>query len=300
MKRGTLQHPKFRRLQRLLDVDDAKCAGTLEMLWLMAVEFHDDGGIGRFSDDELAVAVAWSGEPRQLVLALEESRWIDRVADDAQVRLVIHDWLCHAPSHVWDRVRKRKNLTDGTAPSWLVAMVEKAKVERNRDQSRRDGDEYEGRNQPSSGRLRQPPAPSDPNPRPKTQDLNSSNPRLNEGTGGGAAASPALVFVCSGKDAQEWGLLPEHLASLESRWGDRVAVLPCLKDLADRQRFDESLRRSQSAMPGYVETWLNLDLERFKKFPKHIPSGPRLPPPTVEKKGAYSATRERLKARRAS
>lgn len=183
MKLETTQHPKFRELKELLGLRDYAVAGVLELLWHVAARYHDDGGIGRWKDGQLARAVDYDGDPRHLVRCLVSAGWLDEV-QNTQVRLAVHDWLMHCPNHVWDRVRKRAKRLVGKSPetltaeqAWLVSSYERARVERNRD----GADDEGGRDDPppsgngqerpaASGNVRPHPATAPPNPRPTTHD----------------------------------------------------------------------------------------------------------------------------------
>lgn len=115
MKRGTPDHPKTKRLARLLcDGDLAQACGLLELLWHFTARYAPDGGIGSFEDAEIADAAKWSGDITKFIHAMTESGWLDQ-HDEA--RLVVHDWPDHADDSVhMALVRARKVFADGTLP----------------------------------------------------------------------------------------------------------------------------------------------------------------------------------------
>ncbi len=104
MKIGTLHHPKLSRLAKLLGLPRYAAAGLLEALWHLAAESADDGGVGRFSDAEIADYLGWEGDPQSLTAALVEARWLD--ANDPN-RLAVHDWAEHCPTFIRERLKKR-------------------------------------------------------------------------------------------------------------------------------------------------------------------------------------------------
>lgn len=104
MKLGTVQHPKFIKLARRLKLKPYEAAGVLEMLWAMAAQYTDDGDLSRFDNDDIACYIGWDGDSAELVTALVDLRWIDRI----EGRLVIHDWDDHKPYFVTERLRKRE------------------------------------------------------------------------------------------------------------------------------------------------------------------------------------------------
>ncbi|HEY4260720.1 MAG TPA: hypothetical protein VGM98_11195 [Schlesneria sp.] len=105
MKIGTLSHIKTKRLKRRLGLPMYQVAGILETLWHLAIESADEGDIGKFSNDDIAMGLEWDGDADALISALIDSGFVD---EDPERRLVIHDWLDHAPEYVRERLRKRE------------------------------------------------------------------------------------------------------------------------------------------------------------------------------------------------
>lgn len=104
MKRGTIEHPKTKKLARLLGVPVVQVIGHLEAIWHFTARYAIAGDIGVHSDEEIAEAAMWEGEPAKLIEAMVESRWIDR---DAKHRLLIHDWRDHADQAVRKTIKNR-------------------------------------------------------------------------------------------------------------------------------------------------------------------------------------------------
>lgn len=121
MKRGTLEHPKMARLIRLLDIERWGAAGLLESIWQFTAKYAIQGDIGRWSNQEIADGIGWSGRhgtPDEMISALIESRWLDCCRKH---RLVVHDWAEHCDDSV-RKTMKNRNLSflfpemDGTFP----------------------------------------------------------------------------------------------------------------------------------------------------------------------------------------
>ncbi|EMI40533.1 hypothetical protein [Rhodopirellula sp. SWK7] len=108
MKTGTTSHPKFRSLQKRLDLPIYAVVGILESVWMMAGQFADDGDLSRFTNEQISDAVDWSGDADELIDALVEFRWLDRI----ETGLMVHDWLEHCPKYVQDRLSKRQKRAD--------------------------------------------------------------------------------------------------------------------------------------------------------------------------------------------
>lgn len=103
MKHQTPETMKFKKLARRLGVRDYVAAGVLEMLWIATQKNAPRGDIGRWDNEEIAIAIDWEGNADELVDALVDCGWLDRCD---QHRLVVHDWHVHAPRYVHGIVAK--------------------------------------------------------------------------------------------------------------------------------------------------------------------------------------------------
>lgn len=104
MKAQALTHPKLARLQKRLKLKRFETVGILELIWMLAAQHADDGDLSKFSAIDIAEHLEWEREPDELILALVDCRWLDRVED----KLSIHDWDEHKPGYLHDRQRKRE------------------------------------------------------------------------------------------------------------------------------------------------------------------------------------------------
>ena len=104
MKMAATRSPKFRRLMRVTGMNRATAAGTLELLWLFAMEQAPAGDVGRWSDDDLEAELDWQGQAGELITALLQCGWLD---ESANHRLVIHDWADHLPEFLQKRVVRK-------------------------------------------------------------------------------------------------------------------------------------------------------------------------------------------------
>jgi len=93
------EHPKTKRLCRLLKIDRHKAVGMLHFLWWWAYDYVPEGDLSTFSDDDIADAVDWDGEASELVGALTASGFID---DER----TLHDWWDYAQKWI---ERRRAN-----------------------------------------------------------------------------------------------------------------------------------------------------------------------------------------------
>jgi hypothetical protein len=100
---------KFKHLKRLLGRPSYVVVGLLEGLWIATAKNAFMGDIGRFSNAEIASIVEWEGDADELVAALVESRWLDRVEHAA--RLVIHDWYDNCAQYVQQKINRKMGFT---------------------------------------------------------------------------------------------------------------------------------------------------------------------------------------------
>lgn len=115
MKREAVNHTKMRRLARVLGIELWAARGIMESLWYVTREEAPSGDIGKLSDQDIADAIGWMGEPAALIQGLLKSSWLD-AADD--YRLIIHDWADHCEDHIHAKlVRAGLRFADGSIPN---------------------------------------------------------------------------------------------------------------------------------------------------------------------------------------
>jgi len=90
---GLRDHPKTRRLARMLDAEPPHVIGYLHCLWYWALDYAPDGDIEDFEPEDIADAAGWTGDPDIFVESLincggKKLGFLARV----EGRLVIHDW----------------------------------------------------------------------------------------------------------------------------------------------------------------------------------------------------------------
>jgi hypothetical protein len=98
MKHSAPQLIKFRTLKRRLgNLPEYQVVGILEMIWHIGMTDAHDGGIGKFTNEEIAARLEWAGDPDNLIGHLVATHWLDA---DPVYRLMIHDWADHCPQFV--------------------------------------------------------------------------------------------------------------------------------------------------------------------------------------------------------
>lgn len=78
------EHPKRKRLSRLLGLDAYATIGLLHCLWWWAMAYAPDGDLSRYTPEDIADGIDWPGDPGQLIEALREAGFLDD--------LQLHDW----------------------------------------------------------------------------------------------------------------------------------------------------------------------------------------------------------------
>lgn len=115
VKHGTENKLKFKKLQRRLDLSLWQAKGLLQTLWDFARGNAPAGDVGKYEDDELAIGIDWRGDPQDLISALIDNGWLDRI--DGPGRLIIHDWWEHCEDSIHMQLaRHRKLFADGQRP----------------------------------------------------------------------------------------------------------------------------------------------------------------------------------------
>lgn len=109
------RHPKTKKLARLLSVSVPTAIGHLHGLWFWALDFAQDGDIGRYDPEEIADAVLWDGNAQEFIDALIGSGFADKTPES----ITIHDWNEYAGKLLERRAadRQRKRSSAKTSPS---------------------------------------------------------------------------------------------------------------------------------------------------------------------------------------
>ena len=95
MKRGCIDHPKTRKLMRLLNLKRYQAVGILEAMWHYTAQYAKQGDVGRVGIEEMAEWIEWPSEQTdELAKALVECGWLD-IHPDKSIGYVVHDWDEH-------------------------------------------------------------------------------------------------------------------------------------------------------------------------------------------------------------
>ena len=100
------RHPKTKKLARLLDISVVTAIGHLHYLWWWALDFAQDGYIGKYDEFDIAEACMWEGDHQSFVDTLIQAGFVDKTESG----LLIHDWFDYAGRLIIQKdIRKEKN-----------------------------------------------------------------------------------------------------------------------------------------------------------------------------------------------
>lgn len=231
MKASTPDLMKFKRLQRRLKVSTATLVGHLELLWLSTAKNAPEGDIGRFLNEDIAIACYWDGEPDEFVNALVDCGWLDV---DPKWRLLVHDWQEHAPTYVSGFLKRHGR-------EFCKPTLESGSIEPTSDV----GEPLKVTSQPTKQPTKQPAIaashedgptiPSLAKPKPSEAKTKSSQVKRSEGEGESASA-----------DASPPQLSP---ADLLEAWN---SIMGQRCELTDKRTKAAKLRLKD---PKWVERW---------------------------------------------
>ena len=251
MKLNTIQHPKLLRLRRRLSVPTWGAVGILESLWHLTAHHAKDGAIGKtFTNEDIANAIGWDGEPDQLIEALVSAGWLDVCEVN---RLVVHDWHDHCPEFVRGNIRRMKkefatgpNTVPNTVPYSVPYSV--PNTVGNLSTVLQDQDQDQA----------------------KTKPEEEKSVALSE-----ADTAPPIDSVaeypCQGK-RNVWHLTVSQVADWQAIYPSLDILAECRKALA-WLKANPQKKRTHGGMAKYLVNWLNRAVER------PAPAAPTTRPP---------------------
>ena len=154
------------RLCSLLRISRPTAIGHLHLLWWWALDnVGPDGNLGDISDEEVAMAAQWDGDPHEFADALTRSGFVDVVEDGSRW---LHDWWDYAGKILDRRARDRERMRQARGspssrdpspePSRYPSQERPATVAGPSE----DGSETVRRTQPNPTQPTYPPLPSPP------------------------------------------------------------------------------------------------------------------------------------------
>lgn len=116
-------HPKTRKLARLLEVSVPTAIGHLHCLWWWALDYAPDGNLESLEGVDIATGALWEGDPDLFIASMSTAGFIDYLEDSP----VIHDWMEYAGKLI-DRRKanseRKRQARAGVSPGRLTDVPE--------------------------------------------------------------------------------------------------------------------------------------------------------------------------------
>ena len=223
MKRGSVDHPKMLRLAKLLGIARWGAVGLLESLIHFTARHAIQGNVGRWSDEEIAYALAWDDDPARLVDALVKAGFLER---HPAYRLLVHDWHQHADDSV------RKTLRNNDLPFLTIP-------EESRPIPEKSGN---GKPKPSL-------ALPEPKPEPEPGPVDSSEPQ--------AAAEPMTewTFPVHGQGPKNW-TMPKQLYDVLAKAYPGLSIEAQMRKVQAWLAANPGKHKTARGMPKFLNAWL--------------------------------------------
>ena len=280
MKLNTINHPKVLRLRRRLTLPAWGAVGLLESLWHLTAQHAKDGALGKtFTNEDIANAIGWEGDPDQLIDALVSSGWLDVCEVN---RLVVHDWHDHCPEFVKGNIRRMKkefasdpNSVGNSVPysvpnsvtysSTVLSSVLESPTPRpiqDQDQDQANSSQVEESSEPVS----------------------TDSPPV--------AVHPVATFPCQGKQ-KEWHLLAPTIAEWQATYPG-LDVFAEIKKARAWIMANPEKRKTARGMPAFLLRWFNRTVDNPQRS---APASAKPPPPAPRPWSEVFAEQEQAQGR---
>ena len=92
-----IRHRKLLQVADALKIKPVTMMGHLHALWHVALEQQEDGDLTEWSNEMIAYAASFEGDPDLFVTELQAKKWLDGK--------VVHDWLDYAGRYLTNKYR---------------------------------------------------------------------------------------------------------------------------------------------------------------------------------------------------
>ena len=100
-----IEHTKSKRLCKKLKMNPREVVGLVVCLWLYALKESPDGVMVDRTEEDIADALFWDGDPAELVEALTASGFVERTAEGW---VAVYDWHEHTGAAFTLRAKNRE------------------------------------------------------------------------------------------------------------------------------------------------------------------------------------------------
>ena len=147
MKKDAVDHPKMKRLARLLGWGRMEIVGSVELTLIHAQKFAPSDGVFDAKRvgwlmDELMVE---EEKFKKWLAAMVDAGWLERIdAEDGDVHYAVHDWDDHKPRYIKDNEQRRRDAAPtqqgAAAPRRDAAPTQQGAAAPRRDAAKRSND----------------------------------------------------------------------------------------------------------------------------------------------------------------
>lgn len=253
MKLLAVQSIKFLRLKRALNLPHYAAVGLLESLWLFAQTNARDGNLERFTPDDIAAALEWAGDARELVKSLTDSGWLD-----ASPTLKIHDWEEHSPRWVRGILARQERRNEAKKDCQINST--ECGTELSTELPTELATEYRTELATQYGTTK---TKTKTNTKPNTQNILSNVfPEAGKSGPGVEQTSPAVFrFPVIGPGGPDWVLTEKDLADFSTLFPGVDCLAQCRSALAWVSASLER-RKTSRGMKRFLTGWLQRHIER--------------------------------------
>lgn len=155
-------HPKTRKLARILGISVPTAIGHLHCLWWWAMDYSDDGDVSQYDEMDIAIGGGWDDDPVTFFRALTSVGFLDQDYD----QITVHDWddyggkLTRRRKENAERMREARAKSESRTKTPRAAHVQRTQRERvelhnsTQENTTQENQQVEGANAPNP-----PPAP---------------------------------------------------------------------------------------------------------------------------------------------
>jgi len=105
INQNIVNHPKIKKLSRLLQLTKRDTIGLLIFLWSWCLEYAQDGNIAKYESEDIADTCEWENEPEVLISALKDCRLLIQEEE----RLLINSWEEYAGKIFKSKLKNAEN-----------------------------------------------------------------------------------------------------------------------------------------------------------------------------------------------
>ena len=123
---GLSNHPKAKRLSRMLNIEMSQAIGHLFLFWWWALDYAENGDLSKYDAYDIADAAGWKKDPEEFLRAMIEcgpGGTYGFIEEDIDGKMRVHDWTNYSGRLVAKREQNR--LRQAKARGKFYSQVQK-------------------------------------------------------------------------------------------------------------------------------------------------------------------------------